>query len=114
MIHFNLYAFQFLGNRKGFPARVHLVPLIVHFLPRGRKRNQKKTPVSRLTLRVVAATGARGNSLSLRQSAHFFPFAAPMLGAGQWDYKTKNLKTVFRPPSKEVTASRATKGASTS
>jgi hypothetical protein len=34
----------------------------VHFLSRERKLNQKKTPVSRLTLRVDDATGARGNS----------------------------------------------------
>jgi len=51
--------------------------------------------VSRFILRVVAATGARGNSLSLRQSAHFFPFAAPMLGAGQWEIQHQNLKKRF-------------------
>jgi hypothetical protein len=36
--------------------------MFVHFLSRERKPNQKKTPVSRLTLRVDDATGARGNS----------------------------------------------------
>jgi len=37
-----------------------------HFLARARKQKQKKTPVSRSTLRVVAAAGAHGNSPRLR------------------------------------------------
>jgi hypothetical protein len=36
--------------------------LYVHFLSREKKTNQKKPPVSRFTLRVVATAGARGNS----------------------------------------------------
>jgi hypothetical protein len=39
----------------------------VHFLSRERKLNQKKTPVSRLTLRVDDAAGARGNSPAMRR-----------------------------------------------
>jgi hypothetical protein len=42
--------------------------MFVHFLPRGRKRNQKKTPVSRLILRVSASAGACGNSPTLRRA----------------------------------------------
>ena len=59
---------------------------IVTFLSREKKSNQKKTPVSRFTLRVVVAAGARGNSPAcgrLKQSACFIPAAPPMLGAGQ-------------------------------
>jgi len=43
-----------------------IVP-IVHFLPRGSKRNQNKTPLScgpfGASLRVAATAGAHGNSL---------------------------------------------------
>jgi len=39
-----------------------MADLIVHFLSRERKRNQKKTPVSRLILRVVDGGGACRNS----------------------------------------------------
>jgi len=59
--------------------------LFLHFLSREKKTKQKKTPVPRLILRVVAVTGERGNSLSLRQSARFIPSTPPMLGAGQWE-----------------------------
>jgi len=59
--------------------------LSLHFLSRDKKTKQKKTPVPRFILRVVAVAGARGNSLSLRQSAHFIPPTPPMLGAGQWE-----------------------------
>jgi hypothetical protein len=64
--------------------------LVVTFLSREEKSNQKKTPVSRLTLRVAAAAGARGNSPAvggLRQSACFNPSATSMLGAGQREIK---------------------------
>ncbi|MBC2733774.1 MAG: hypothetical protein HF981_05400 [Desulfobacteraceae bacterium] len=118
-------------DREGF-CRFGMIPLVVHFLPRGRKdefvksrcgnlfvipaqagiqlfqwvmdsrlrgsdglrtfygsikkTNQKKTPVPRLLLRVAAAVGSRGNSPpfgGVKQSAHFFPSAPSMLGAGQ-------------------------------
>jgi hypothetical protein len=58
------------------------------FLSRERKVRQKKAPVSRLILRVVAAAGARENSSAcggLKQSARFDPATPPMLGAGQRD-----------------------------
>jgi hypothetical protein len=60
--------------------------LFLHFLSREKKTKQKKTPVSRFSLRVATSAGARGNSpavCELRQSARFFPPASPMLGAGQ-------------------------------
>ena len=48
-----------------------------------RKANQKKTPVSRLTLRVGDTLGAHQNSLRSNRPVRFFPSAPPMLGAGQ-------------------------------
>jgi hypothetical protein len=50
------------GIWKGFYFLGEVFIPIVHFLPRGRKRNQKKTPVSRFFLRVADTGGARGNS----------------------------------------------------
>jgi hypothetical protein len=41
---------------------------ILHFLSRDKKTKQKKTPVSRFILRVVAVAGARGNSPALRRA----------------------------------------------
>jgi hypothetical protein len=41
----------------------------VHFLPRGRKRNQKKTPVSRLILRVAQSVDAARVMLSGKASS---------------------------------------------
>ncbi len=40
----------------------------LHFLSREKKTKQKKTPVSRYTLRVAAAAGARGNSPACRRA----------------------------------------------
>ena len=68
--------------------------------------------MSRLTLRVVAATGARGNSPCFqrssdqpeagKQSARFIPPTPPMLGAGQRDIQNLNatilLLPILRPP----------------
>jgi succinyl-CoA synthetase beta subunit len=63
------------------------------------KTKQKKTPVSRLTLRVAVAVGARGNSPAvgaLKQSARLFPSATAMLGAGQREKKYIQ-KLFFKP-----------------
>jgi hypothetical protein len=63
-----------------------LLFMFVHFLPRGRKRNQKKTPVPRLTLRSPMRpehAETHPPNGGLRQSAHFNPSAPSMLGAGQ-------------------------------
>jgi len=57
--------------------------------------------LSRFTLRVVAADGARGNSPAcggVRQSARFNPSATPMLGAGQREIQSQNLKNRFQAP----------------
>jgi len=69
--------------------------LIVHFLSRERKRNQKKTPVSRWILRVPSAVGRAETppafaktAAGLKQVAASFSSADGMLGAGQRD-KTK-------------------------
>ena len=43
----------------------------LHFLSRERKRRQKKTPVSRLTLRVVDTDGARRGTMGMRTQWHF-------------------------------------------
>jgi hypothetical protein len=60
--------------------------MVVTFLSREKKRNQKKTPMSRYILRVAIVVGARGNSPAvgaLKQSVRLFPSATSMLGAGQ-------------------------------
>ncbi len=49
-------------TRKGFTDQIFL-SRFVHFLARERKQNQKKAPVSRLTLRVGNRAGERRNSL---------------------------------------------------
>jgi len=55
--------------------------------------------------RPIEAAGARGNApacakatAGLRQFARFNPFAAPMLGAGQREIQTLNLKNRFSSP----------------
>ena len=67
-----------------------------------KKTNQKKTPVSRFILRVVATAGARGNSprfqLGSDRSARFYPAASPMLGAGQRE-QGQHLVSKMKPPS---------------
>jgi hypothetical protein len=68
----------------------------------------KEHALSRYTLRVVGAAGARGNSPAFalatagsdppeagKQSARFFPPAPPMLGAGQWE--NQKLQTILSP-----------------
>jgi hypothetical protein len=54
-----------------------------------KKTNQKKTPVSRLILRVGDPDGARRNSPAyggLKQADALFPSASPMLGVGQREF----------------------------
>jgi hypothetical protein len=61
----------------------------------------KEDALSRLTLRVVVASGARGNSPRLQRgsnkSAHFDPATSPMLGAGQWNMKTGKSEALISP-----------------
>jgi hypothetical protein len=62
-----------------------------------KKTNQKKTPVSRLILRVADTAGARGDSPRFQRdsdkSARLIPAASPMLGAGQRDFE-QNQETI--------------------
>jgi len=72
--------------------------MIASFSSTWKKTKQKKTPVSRLTLRVATAAGARGNSPAcggVRQSARFNPSVAPMLGAEQREIQNQSLKKPF-------------------
>ena len=48
--------------------------------------NQKKTPLSRLTLRVGDKIGACRNSLRSDKSTRFGPILSPMPGAAQRGY----------------------------
>jgi hypothetical protein len=83
--------------------------LVPSFSSPWKKTKQKKTPVSRLILRVAAADGARGNSPACGKpsagsdkSARFFPSAPSMLGAGQRDIQNQNLKSHFQPSFEEL------------
>jgi hypothetical protein len=72
----------------------------VTFLSCEKKSTQKKTPVSRLTLRVGDADSARRNSLALKQADALFPSAPPMLGAGQWGSNRRTENNLY-PPMRE-------------
>jgi hypothetical protein len=70
------------------------------------KTKQKNTPVSRYTLRVAVAAGARGNSpvcVGLKQSARLIPSASSMLGAEQREIKKPYIqKLFFQPPPRRL------------
>jgi hypothetical protein len=73
----------------------------LHFLPRGRKRNQKKTPMSRalrVRLRVVAAIGRAGTRPAYRgaqTAVASLSIAATMLGRVTKGNKTPQKTSVL-------------------
>jgi hypothetical protein len=71
--------------------------LVLHFLSREKKTKQKKTPVSRLTLRVVDATGARRNSLRSNSPRAFIRSLRRCSARDKGDTKTQSLQTVQIP-----------------
>jgi hypothetical protein len=72
------------------------MPFFVHFLSRERKRNQKKTPVRRLTLRVGDRFGACRNSLALKQADTLSPPLPPMLGAAQREDREIRILSILK------------------
>jgi len=74
--------------------------LFLHFLSRDKKTKQKKTPVPRLTLRVVATAGAHGNSPALRRAQTvraLIPVRCVDARRETKGLKKHNVKTVFKP-----------------